>query len=172
MTEPSAPSAPAPSAPAASRRTVLACASTACAAVLAGCARYDSNNGGLAAGQPAYTPPAPSSASSSGSGGNGGGGGAAANVLAKTSDVPVGGGKILTDKKIVITQPTAGAFHAFTAVCTHAGCIVDQVGGGTIDCPCHGSKFSANNGSVVNGPAASPLAAVSIKVKGTNIVQA
>jgi Rieske Fe-S protein len=173
MTEPSAPSGPTTSAPVASRRTVLACASVTCAAVLAGCTRYDSNNGGVAAGQPAYTPPAPASSSSASSGGNGGGGGgAAANVLAKTSDVPVGGGKILTDKKIVITQPTAGAFHAFTAVCTHAGCIVDQVGGGTIDCPCHGSKFSANNGSVVNGPAASPLAAVSIKVKGTNIVQA
>ena len=172
MTEPSAPSAPTTGAPAASRRTVLACASAACAAVLAGCARYDSNNGGIAAGQPAYTPPAPSSSSSASSGGNGGGGGTAANVLAKTSDVPVGGGKILTDKKIVITQPTAGAFHAFTAVCTHAGCTVDQVGGGTIDCPCHGSKFSATNGSVVNGPAASPLAAVNIKVKGANIVQA
>jgi Rieske Fe-S protein len=172
MTEPSAPTAstPAASAPAASRRTVLACASAACAAVLAGCARYDSNNGGIAAGQPAYTPPAPSSGTSSGGGGTGSG--AAANVLAKTSDVPVGGGKILTDKKIVITQPKAGAFHAFTAVCTHAGCIVDQVASGTIDCPCHGSKFSATNGSVVNGPAASPLAAVSIKVKGSNIVQA
>jgi Rieske Fe-S protein len=170
MTEPSA---PAPSAQTASRRTVLACASTACAAVLAGCARYDSNNGGIAAGQPAYTAPTPATSSSSaGGGGSTGSGGAAANVLAKTSDVPVGGGKILTAQKIVITQPTAGAFHAFTAVCTHAGCIVDQVGNGTIDCPCHGSKFSAANGSVVNGPAASPLAAVSIKVKGTNIVQA
>jgi Rieske Fe-S protein len=159
-----------PSVPAASRRTVLACASVTCAAVLAGCARYDSNNGGLAAGQPAYTPP--SSSGSTGSGGTGTGGGAGTNVLAKTSDVPVGGGKILTDKKIVITQPSAGTFHAFTAVCTHQGCLVDSVGGGTIDCPCHGSKFSVNNGSVVNGPATSPLAAVSIKVKGSNIVQA
>ncbi len=159
-----------PSAPTASRRTVLACASVTCAAVLAGCARYDSNNGGIAAGQPAYTPPAPSSSGASTSRGTGGG--AAANVLAKTSDVPVGGGKILTGKKIVITQPKAGSFHAFTAVCTHAGCIVDTVGGGTIDCPCHGSKFSASNGSVVNGPASSPLAPVSIKVQGTSIVQA
>jgi Rieske Fe-S protein len=154
-----------------SRRTVLACASAACAAVLAGCARYDSNNG-IAAGQPAYTPPAPASSSSAGGGGTGGGGGAAANVLAKTSDVPVGGGKILAQQKIVITQPKAGTFHAFTAVCTHQGCIVDAVGNGTIDCPCHGSKFNVNNGAVVNGPAASPLAAVAIKVQGSNIVQA
>jgi Rieske Fe-S protein len=93
-------------------------------------------------------------------------------VLASTADIPVGGGKILTDQKIVITQPQAGSFHAFTAICTHQGCIVDAVSSGTIDCPCHGSKYSAVNGSVVNGPATLPLAAVSIKVQGTSIVQA
>jgi Rieske Fe-S protein len=91
--------------------------------------------------------------------------------LASTADIPVGGGKILTDQKIVITQPQAGSFHAFTAICTHQGCIVGTVSGGTIDCPCHGSKYSAVNGSVVNGPATLPLAAVSIKVQGTSIVQ-
>jgi Rieske Fe-S protein len=93
-------------------------------------------------------------------------------VLARTADIPVGGGKILAGQKIVITQPQAGSFHAFTAVCTHQGCIVGSVAGGTINCPCHGSKFSIANGSVVNGPAASPLAPVSIKVQGTSIVQA
>jgi Rieske Fe-S protein len=85
--------------------------------------------------------------------------------------IPVGGGKILTDKKIVITQPQAGSFDAFTAVCTHQGCTVGSVAGGTINCPCHGSKFSITNGSVVNGPATSPLAPVSIKVQGSSIVQ-
>ena len=92
--------------------------------------------------------------------------------LALTSDVPIGGGKILADKKIVITQPRAGSFEAFTAVCTHQGCTVSSVSGGTINCPCHGSKFSITNGSVVTGPAASALAPVSIKVQGTSIVQA
>ena len=92
--------------------------------------------------------------------------------LALTSDVPVGGGKILADKKIVITQPRAGSFEAFTAVCTHQGCTVSSVSGGTINCPCHGSKFSITNGSVVTGPAASPLAPISIKVQGTSIVHA
>jgi Rieske Fe-S protein len=92
--------------------------------------------------------------------------------LALTSDVPVGGGKILADKKIVITQPRAGSFQAFTAVCTHQGCTVSSVSGGTVNCPCHGSKFSIANGSVVAGPAPSALAPISIKVQGTSIVQA
>jgi Rieske Fe-S protein len=157
-----------PDAPTSSRRTVLAGAGAACVAALSGCTAYNANNGGLAGAPPAQNTPAASAASS----GNGAGNGNAPDVLASTSDVPVGGGKILTDKKIVITQPHAGTFDAFTAVCTHQGCIVTTVSGGTINCPCHGSKFSIANGSVVNGPASSPLAPVSIKVQGTSIIQA
>jgi Rieske Fe-S protein len=158
-----------PGVPASSRRTLLACASAACAAALAGCARYNSNNGGIAGGQPTQgssTSAAPASGSSGAAAPNG------PPVLASTADIPVGGGKILADKNIVITQPQADSFDAFTAVCTHQGCIVGSVSGGTINCPCHGSKFSITNGSVVNGPAASPLAPVSIKVQGTSIIQA
>ena len=153
-----------PSIPASSRRTLLACAGAACAAALAGCARYNSSNG-IAGGQPAQgSSPAGQSPGGTGSSGS--------SVLAKTTDIPVGGGKILAGRKIVITQPKAGSFNAFTAVCTHLGCTVGTVAGGTINCPCHGSKFSITNGSVVNGPATSPLAPVSIKVQGTSIVQA
>ncbi len=158
-----------PSVPASSRRTLLACAGAACAAVLAGCARYDSNNGGVAGSQPAKSTSPPAAPAGPGSGTAAPAG---PPVLASTADIPVGGGKILADKKIVITQPKAGSFDAFTAVCTHQGCIVGSVTGGTINCPCHGSKFSITNGSVVNGPASSPLAPVSIKVQGTSIVQA
>jgi Rieske Fe-S protein len=154
-----------------SRRTVLACAGAACAATLAGCSTYNSNSGGVDAPQGAQSSESSSAPAAAGSGGSGGGGGGAA-VLAKTSDVPVGGGTILTDKKIVITQPQSGTFHAFTAVCTHAGCTVGSVSSGTINCPCHGSRFNINNGSVVNGPAASPLAPINIKVQGTSILQA
>ena len=163
-----------PSLAASTRRTVLACAGAACAAVLAGCSRYNSNNGGIAGSQPA---PATSSSAAqaappaSGSGAAGSGAAAPA-ALASTSDVPVGGGKILADKKIVITQPKSGEFHGFSAVCTHAGCIVGTVSGGTINCPCHGSRFSITDGSVVNGPAPSPLPPVGIKVQGTSIIQA
>ena len=162
-----------PSVPASSRRTLLACAGAACAAALAGCARYNSNNGGIAGGPPAQSSSPPATPAGPGSGtGSGPAASSGPPVLARTSDIPVGGGKILIAKKIVITQPQAGSFHAFTAVCTHQGCIVGTVAGGTINCPCHGSRFSVTNGSVVNGPAASPLAPVSIKVQGTSIVQA
>lgn len=156
-----------------SRRTVLACAGAACAAALAGCSTYNSNSGGVDAPQGAQSAESSSApaAPASGAGADGGQGGGAA-VLAKTSDVPVGGGTILADKKIVITQPQSGTFHAFTAVCTHAGCTVGSVSSGTINCPCHGSRFNISNGSVVNGPAASPLAPVNIKVQGASIVQA
>ena len=166
-----------PSVPASSRRSLLACAGAACAAALAGCTTYNANNGGINGGQAAQSSSAPAaSAGGSAAGSAGASSGAAASsgpvVLAKTTDIPVGGGKILTDKKIVITEPQSGTFKAFTAVCTHQGCIVDSVSGGTINCPCHGSKFSIANGSVVNGPAPSPLAPVSIEVQGTSIVQA
>jgi Rieske Fe-S protein len=155
--------------PASSRRTLLACAGAACAAALAGCARYNSNSGGTAGSQPAQassTAAVPAGSASGTAAPN------APAALASTADIPVGGGKILAEKKIVITQPRAGSFEAFTAVCTHQGCIVGTVSGGTINCPCHGSKFSIANGSVVNGPATSPLAPVGIKVQGTSIVQA
>jgi Rieske Fe-S protein len=155
-------------APSASRRAVLAAAAGgACAAALAGCATYDANNGGVAGPPPA----APSSTGGGGSTGGTGSSSGPADVLAKTSDIPVGGGEVLSAKRIVVTQPAAGTFKAFTAVCTHQGCIVASVAGGTIDCACHGSKFSAADGSVVNGPATSPLAAIAITVEGTSIVQ-
>ena len=151
------------------RRAALGCAGALCVAALAGCTTYNSNSGSA--------PPPASTGSGSGGGGgddgggggNGGGGGAPA--LTTTSKVPVGGGEVLADQKIVVTQPKAGSFAAFTAVCTHLGCLVDSVSGGTINCPCHGSKFSISNGSVVNGPATSPLAPVGIKVQGSSIVR-
>jgi len=153
-----------------SRRAVLASACAACTAALAGCARYGTSSGLAGSPAPASTASPPGGAASS-AGATSSAGTNASAALASTADIPVGGGKVLTAAKIVITQPTAGSFHAFTAICTHQGCIVDSVSGGTIDCPCHGSKYSALNGSVVNGPATLPLAAVSIKVQGTSIVQ-
>jgi Rieske Fe-S protein len=96
----------------------------------------------------------------------------AGGALAKTADIPVGGGTVFKDQKVVVTQPTAGQFKAFSAVCTHKGCPVDAVADGTINCPCHGSKFKIEDGSVANGPADKPLPAQAIKVEGDQITLA
>ena len=93
----------------------------------------------------------------------------AANALAATSDIPVGSGTIFTGPKVVVTQPTAGEFKAFSAICTHMGCIVNQISNGTIDCPCHGSQYSITTGDVVAGPAPRPLPAKQIKVSGGSV---
>ena len=89
-----------------------------------------------------------------------------------TADVPVGGGLVMSDEQVVITQPTEGEFRAFTAVCTHAQCLVTAVSDGTINCPCHGSQYALEDGSVVGGPAPAPLAAVDFTVDGNQITLA
>ncbi|MFE2052142.1 Rieske (2Fe-2S) protein [Streptomyces sp. NPDC059459] len=89
--------------------------------------------------------------------------------LAATSDIPVGGGKVLTAAKIVVTQPRQGEFRAFSAVCTHQNCLVSEVRDGTIDCPCHGSRFSVTDGAVEQGPATEPLPAREITVEGNSV---
>ncbi|WP_344873740.1 Rieske (2Fe-2S) protein [Nonomuraea antimicrobica] len=96
----------------------------------------------------------------------------AGGALAKTSDIPVGGGTVFKDQKIVVTQPTAGEFKAFSSVCTHKGCAVGAVESGAIVCPCHNSKFAIADGSVTDGPAQQPLPAAEIKVEGDQIMLA
>lgn len=115
-----------------------------------------------------------SSAAGAGSGGQLGSGQAAGSqggtVLGLASEIPVGGGKVFTAAKVVVTQPAKGQYKAFSAVCTHVGCLCNQVAAGTIDCPCHGSKFKITNGAVVAGPAASPLPPVPITVTAGKIL--
>ena len=93
-------------------------------------------------------------------------------VLTATSAVTVGGGVIVPDPPIVVTQPSKGEFKAFTAICPHQGCLVGSVQDNTIQCPCHGSVFSAIDGSVINGPAQVGLATAAIAVQGSNVVLA
>jgi Rieske Fe-S protein len=146
--------------PALPRRAVMVGACGVCAAALSACSSYGS--GGAAAPAPAPAPTgAPGAAAP--------GGGAA---LTSTTDIPVGGGAIFADRQVVVTQPTAGQFKAFSSTCTHEGCTVSQVSDGTINCPCHGSRFSVTDGSVVRGPAESPLPAKNIQVEGNSIVLA
>ncbi len=89
--------------------------------------------------------------------------------LAKTTDIPEGGGKVFADQGVVVTQPAAGHFKAFSSKCTHKGCAVKGISNGVINCPCHGSKFSATDGSVKKGPATSALPAADITVEGDSI---
>jgi Rieske Fe-S protein len=91
-------------------------------------------------------------------------------VLGATSDIPVGGGAIYSTAKIVVTQPASGQYKAFSAVCTHVGCLVNKVTSGTIDCPCHGSEFKITDGAVVAGPAPSPLPARQIKIVDGQVI--
>jgi Rieske Fe-S protein len=77
---------------------------------------------------------------------------------------------VFADKKVVVTQPASGTFKAFSSTCTHQGCTVNKVAGGTINCPCHGSKFAIADGSVVHGPAQRPLEARQVTASGGELL--
>jgi Rieske Fe-S protein len=140
----------------------LAGAVSACSS--GGSSSSSAGNGAGAATASTAPASAASTSSSAGTSGN------ASDVLATTSEIPVGSGKIFTAEKVVVTQPASGDFKAFSAVCTHMGCIVSTIAHGTIDCPCHGSQYSIKNGAVVAGPAPAPLPAQPIKVSGSDII--
>jgi Rieske Fe-S protein len=151
-----------------SRRAVVAgVGGVAAAGLLTACgggstATAPSTPAAAAPSEPASEPSAAGGSAASSSG----------TALASTSDVPVGGGKVFADKDVVVTQPTAGDFKAFSATCTHQGCKVKSVTDGQIVCPCHGSKYAVADGSVVGGPAKKPLPEKTISVDGDSIVLA
>jgi Rieske Fe-S protein len=150
------------------RRAVLAgAAGITAVTVLAACGDDSGDSGSSGSGSSGS-----STTGTTGAGAATSGAPAAGAALAQTSQVPVGGGVILADKDVVITQPAAGEYKAFSATCTHQGCPVTEVSGGTINCKCHGSKFSATDGSVKNGPATQPLTVKNVKVEGTSITLA
>ncbi|MFF7476401.1 Rieske 2Fe-2S domain-containing protein [Streptomyces sp. NPDC008092] len=155
------------------RRTMLTTGTAALAATCVGCGNNNGNGSSSSSETPASsaTPasPATSASPTAGSSASGSASAAAGKALAQTSDIPEGGGTIFKDQKIVVTQPTAGEFKAFSAICTHMGCTVDKVADGTIDCPCHGSKYHIADGSVAHGPATRPLPAETITVSGNSI---
>lgn len=94
---------------------------------------------------------------------------AAGGALAATADIPVGGGKVFADQKVVVTQPTEGEFKASDATCTHQGCPVDAVQDGMIICPCHRSTFGLD-GAVRSGPAPRGLDPVPVTVDGDQLI--
>lgn len=121
-------------------------------AALAACSSYSQPS----TAEPSAAEPAPDT----------GGSAAAPAVLASTAEVPVGSGIIVDD--VVLTQPVAGEYKGFSNVCTHTGCRINAVADGTINCPCHGSKFNLD-GTVAQGPAARPLDSKPIVVEGDSI---
>ncbi|GAA2508027.1 Rieske (2Fe-2S) protein [Streptomyces gobitricini] len=145
------------------RRAVVAAASGAgLATVLTACGGSGSPASSVGDAPAGGSPTGPAAGGSDGSGAGGGG-----KVLARTTDIPEGGGKVIGD--VVVTQPRAGEFKAFSSKCTHAGCAVKDVADGIITCPCHGSKFDAGDGSVKAGPATTPLPAAAVTVEGDAI---
>jgi Rieske Fe-S protein len=141
------------------RRTILRGATVGGLALplLAACGGGDEASSGSSGDASPDSPDSPESA-----GGSGG-------TSVSAADVPVGGGTILKDQKVVVTQPAKGDFKAFTAVCTHKGCTVAKVEDGLIMCPCHGSRFSIEDGSRKAGPAQAALASKKVTVEGDQI---
>lgn len=92
--------------------------------------------------------------------------------IATTEEVPIGEGMIISEHEVVLTQPAEGVFRAFSTACTHQGCDVDEVSDGGIHCPCHGSRFSIEDGSPLEGPAETPLEELQVRVEGDDIMLA
>ncbi|MGW0336097.1 Rieske (2Fe-2S) protein [Streptomyces sp. NPDC003011] len=148
--------------PAPSRRTVVAGLGAAgLAAALTACGSDDDASGSSTdqgAGQNAEQ--------------NAGQSAGAGTALAKTSDIPEGGGKVFSDEKVVVSQPTAGDYKAFSTICTHKNCPMTDLKEDVLSCSCHGSQFSITDGSVQKGPATEPLAARQVSVDGDSITLA
>ncbi|MFJ3664491.1 Rieske (2Fe-2S) protein [Streptomyces sp. NPDC090119] len=141
----------------ATRRTLLATGAATLAVCCVGCGDDGDSSSSTASASPS------GESASSGSGDGGG------KALASVSEIPKGGGKIFTEEKVVVTQPKKGEYKAFSAVCTHQGCTLNKVADGTVDCPCHGSRFRISDGSVAHGPATEALPAKEIMVHGNTV---
>ncbi|MFF8972589.1 Rieske (2Fe-2S) protein [Streptomyces sp. NPDC014995] len=153
--------------PGPARRTVVAAAGAAGLTVaLTACGGSDDDASSSSASSGGSTG---STGSTGGSESASTGGAAAGSALTTTAEIPEGGGKVFDAEKVVVVQPTAGEYKAFSAVCTHAGCAVKSVADGVINCPCHQSNFSVTDGSVKSGPATKPLPEVQITVSGDSI---
>ena len=158
--------------PSVTRRAVVAggCGLAAVTA-LAACAGYGAG-GPVTGSAPSGVPNEAAGTAGGAAGVTAGAAAGDAGAVAAVADVPVGGGIVLAAQDLVVTQPVAGTFKGFSATCTHQGCKVNEVAGGTINCPCHGSKFAVANGAPTAGPASRPLPEKAVAVQGSSVVLA
>ena len=84
----------------------------------------------------------------------------ATGPLVAAADVPVGGGVVVPEAGIVVTQPTKGSFKGFSSACTHQGETLTASGGGKLTCPRHGSQFAVEDGANLMGPNGSSAGSV------------
>ncbi|MFF9361437.1 Rieske (2Fe-2S) protein [Streptomyces griseoluteus] len=149
----------------ATRRTLLATGAATLAVCCVGCGDKGDGSSATASTSPGDESASASGTSDSGTSDSDDGG----QALGSVSEIPEGGGKIFAAQKVVVTQPTKGEYKAFSAICTHQGCTMNEVANGTVDCSCHGSRFRISDGSVAQGPATQPLAAKEITVHGNTV---
>jgi nitrite reductase/ring-hydroxylating ferredoxin subunit len=95
-----------------------------------------------------------------------------AQPLAQLDEIPIGGGKLFAAQGVVLSRPESDRVRAFSTVCTHQGCAVATIADGTINCPCHGSRFAVADGTVVAGPARRALAELRVTVDNNAILLA
>jgi cytochrome b6-f complex iron-sulfur subunit len=91
--------------------------------------------------------------------------------VAKLADLPIGQGKVVAlGSKPALVVNTDQGVKAYSAICTHLGCIVAwDAGNGTIVCPCHDGRFSPASGAVISGPPPAPLAALTTTIEDEEI---
>ena len=97
---------------------------------------------------------------------------AGGRVLAATLDkLPVGSATVVAvGSKPAIVINTAQGVKAYSAICTHLGCIVAWDGTAkVIVCPCHDGRFNPTTGAVVSGPPPAPLAPLTTVIEGQDV---
>jgi Rieske Fe-S protein len=70
----------------------------------------------------------------------------------------------------IIIREAAGTYLVLTSLCSHQGCEVNlpDSAAKTISCPCHGSKYSEVDGSVINGPTTRALQVIPSSFNASN----
>ncbi|MGA7272922.1 MAG: Rieske (2Fe-2S) protein, partial [Acidimicrobiia bacterium] len=88
-------------------------------------------------------------------------------ALAPADKLAVGQAGYFTDPATgtpaILVRVSQDQFSAHSALCTHAGCMVNY-SGSTLDCPCHGAVFDSTTGQVLRGPARRPLAEIPVQL--------